>query len=39
MSEKDNCSENLPQVAAEYIESVIKKMRYRKKVRNEVRAE
>jgi len=31
--------ENLPQVVTEYIETIIKKMRYRRKVRQEVRAE
>ena len=37
--DRDKLFENLPAVAADYIRLVIKKMRYRKKVRAEVQAE
>jgi len=36
---KNQDLDNLPQVASEYIEAIIKKMRYRRKVRQEVKAE
>lgn len=39
MAKKDRRLKHLPPVVAEYIESVIKKMRYRRKVLDEVRAE
>ena len=39
MGTNDKGFENLPPVAAEYIKDIIKKMRYRKKVRSDVMAE
>ena len=36
---KNEGLDNLPRSAAEYIDSVIKKMRYRKKIRQDVRQE
>jgi hypothetical protein len=39
MSDRKNDSKNLPEFAGEYIRRVLKKMRYRRKVRNEVQAE
>ena len=39
MADDNNIGKDLPQAAVEYIDSVVKKMRYRRKVRAEVRAE
>jgi len=39
MAKRSNEPEHLPAVVAEYIELIIRKMRYRQKVRQEVRAE
>ena len=39
MSAKQNNSQNLPAYAVEYIKQLLKKMRYRRKIRDEVQAE
>jgi len=39
MAKKDEHFENLPRCVAEYIKTIVKKMRYRKKVRADVQAE